>query len=104
LKEAQPGLFLQRTGFDCASFFIRMERQPSRINKQINHHQGVLQLMTSNTNEINSAQDTEEQKSSSPDNNQAGTSPLFVESAKSSPAPRARKTFAHRVEAERALW
>jgi len=83
-----------------------MERQPSRINKQINHHQGVLQLMTSNTNEnqIYSAKETEERQSSSSESTTATPSPLFVESAKSSPAPRARKTFAHRVEAERALW
>jgi hypothetical protein len=81
-----------------------MERQPSRINTQNNHQQGVLQIMTSNTNEINSAKETEERQSSSPETTTATPSPLFVESAKSSPAPRARKTFAHRVEAERALW
>ncbi|MFA7341189.1 MAG: hypothetical protein WC028_30685 [Candidatus Obscuribacterales bacterium] len=60
--------------------------------------------MTSNTNEINSAKETEERQSSSPETTTTTPSPLFVESAKSSPAPRARKTFAHRVEAERALW
>lgn len=60
--------------------------------------------MTSNTNEITSGQETQEQQSSSPDTTTATTSPLFVESAKSTPAPRARRTFAHLVEAERVLW
>lgn len=62
--------------------------------------------MTSNTNanQAYSAQEAEEQKSSSPETITANTSPLFVESAKSSPAPRARKTFGHMIENERVLW
>ncbi|MFA6210630.1 MAG: hypothetical protein WCT03_15020 [Candidatus Obscuribacterales bacterium] len=60
--------------------------------------------MTSNNTEIRSAQEAEEQKSSSPETTTATTSPLFVESAKSSPAPRVRKTFGHMIENERVLW